>query len=102
MKKYNLDERIDTLFDRVIVFNTEQHIAEDIFLEYKCNLELGIDEEHQHPPTFKELIEQAGVDLEERSVTYFLCESYLCGELYSFGNYDEEYVWKIGKTEGFA
>jgi len=89
MEKHELFEKVETLADSIIYV-----VGKNYYLTlYGIDIDL----------TWKELLDKAIIN---RKAKYGSCliivENPLSGQVYQFGNYDRNYVYTHGKSEGYA
>ena len=91
-ERYRLSKKI-TIYDGYVVqvFNAERGIAYEKYIDRDI---VRI--------SFKEIMEEAKVNLKEWGMVYIIIEHLLDGVIYQFGNYDLANVYKHGETRGYA
>lgn len=94
-EKCKLDEKIDLYDGHLIrVFSADQKIAYQRWI---------ITQEFEVVPiSFREIMEEAKVNLKEWGSVFIIIESLLDGVIYQFGNHDLKNVYKHGETRGYA
>ena len=89
--RFRLDRLIPHFNDMAII-----HVYSD-----ECHLKY-IPHFTDKPMSFKEILEKAHYDLQNRCPCFIIVETPMSGTIYQIGNYTDKYVYVHGETKGYA